>query len=375
MKKTAVIMAGGSGERFWPLSRQRKPKQLLSLVSEKTMLEEAIERIEGLIPLEDIYIITSKLLLEPIRKSLPRLPKENVIAEPAKRNTAPCLALAAAFISAKYKNIYKSNDILMSVLTADHLIAPAKDFRKTIEKTLAYVEKNDALAIIGIKPDRPETGYGYIELGKPFDYASKEVEIQSIVRFCEKPNYEKALEFFESGKFLWNSGMFFWRLDCFINQLTEHLFPVGSKIPEMAEHYEDKTNIALESSLDSISPIFEAFPDISIDYGLMEKAKNLVIAKAIFSWDDLGSWDSLSRVLPNDENNNLSKGNVIAIESANSVLINAARNKEMLIATLGINDLVVVLSDDALLVCPKDKVQEVKKCVAELKSQNKEKWV
>jgi mannose-1-phosphate guanylyltransferase len=158
MKRTAVIMAGGSGERFWPLSRQRKPKQLLSLISEKTMLEEAIERITDIIPLEDIFIITSKLLLEPIRETLPDLPKENVIAEPAKRNTAPCLALAAAFIAAKYENIFKPSEISISVLTADHLISPTSNFQQTITSTLDYVERNEKIAIIGIKPQRPETG-------------------------------------------------------------------------------------------------------------------------------------------------------------------------------------------------------------------------
>jgi len=375
MKRTAVIMAGGSGERFWPLSRQRKPKQLLNLISEKTMLEEAIERITEIIPLEDIYIITSKLLLEPIRETLPDLPKENVIAEPAKRNTAPCLALAAAFISAKYENIFKPSEISISVLTADHLISPTFNFQQTITSTLDYVERNEKIAIIGIKPQRPETGYGYIEIPKPFDYESDEVEIQDIVRFCEKPNYEKAIEFLESGKYLWNSGMFFWRLDTFINQLAQHLFEVGSKIPEMAEHYKNKTNIALPDSLESITPIFEAFPDISIDYGLMEKAQNIVIAKAIFNWDDVGSWDSLSRVLPSDDNNNLSKGNNIVIDTQNSVLINTSKDNNMVLATLCINDLVVVLTDDAVLVCPKDRVQEVKRCVVELKNSNKDKWV
>ena len=367
-------MAGGAGERFWPMSRRKKPKQLLSLETDKTMLEQSIDRIAQLIPVDDIYIITSALLLKPIRESLPMLPPENVIAEPFKRNTAPCLALGAAYIAAKYKDQFKMDEISVAVLTADQSIKPVEGFVKTISAALDFVENNDAIATIGIVPSRPDTGYGYIEVAKPFT-DSLESGIQRIVRFHEKPNVGQAIEYLNKGNFLWNSGMFFWRLDIFEQQLKIHLPVVGKKIQEMIELSTGKTGIAYDSIFSPVKNIFETFPDISIDFGLMEKANNAVVAKALFQWDDIGSWDSLDRILQKDENGNIQNGRTSLYDVKNSTVINTSSDGNIIVAGIGIEDIVVVVTDDAVLVCPKNRVQDVKKCVQKIKDENGEKWL
>jgi len=374
MKKIAVIMAGGSGERFWPLSRRRKPKQLLKLSSEKTLIEESIDRISGLIPKEDIFIITGELLLEPIREVLGDFPPQNVIAEPCKRNTAPCLALAASIILAKYDNLYDASHIVIAVLTADQLINPVEGFRKTIEHLMNYVAKNNVLATIGIKPSRAETGFGYIEIDKTFNYSSVDNEISKVISFHEKPDFNKAQKFMESGRFLWNSGMFFWRIDKFIEEMIQNLPEIGTKILQLKEIYKNKTDLVLSGYLPEANDIFSAFPDISIDYGLMEKAKDVVVAKALFDWDDIGSWDSLGRFKKVDDDENISEGNNIILDTKNTTVINQSDGK-ILFTGFGLDNFVIVVTDDAVLVCPKDKAQDVKRIVAQIKITGRESWL
>ncbi len=374
MKRTAVIMAGGSGERFWPLSRKKKPKQLLPLISERTMLEESIQRIAPLIPPEDIFIITSETLLEPIRNSLTILPAENIIAEPHKRNTAPCLALAAAFIKTKYADYFKPDEISIAVLTADQSIDPNEGFINTINSAMDYVENNKVLCTIGIRPTRPETGYGYIETADKFNYDNDSSEIKSVKAFHEKPDINTAEKYIISGKYLWNSGMFFWRLDTFIENMIKCLPSVGNEIDSISNLYKGKTNLALSEPLRTIDDTFKNFPDISIDYGLMEKAENVVVAKALFNWDDVGSWDSLHRVKPADKNNNILDGKAVIIDSKDSVIINSSMEGKI-VAGLGLDNMVVVVTDDAVLVCPKDRVQEVKKCVEEIRKSGSDNWL
>lgn len=374
MKKIAVIMAGGSGERFWPLSRRRKPKQLLKLNSDKTLIEESIERISAIIPQDDIFIITGEMLLEPIREVLRDFPPQNVIAEPFKRNTAPCLALAASIGLARYNKQYNASDIVMAVLTADQLISPLDGFRTTIDNVLNYVSEYKVLATIGIKPDRSETGFGYIELDHAFNFSSQEFEITKVSSFHEKPDLSRAINFMESGRFLWNSGMFFWRLDKFIDEMILCLPEVGTKIENLKEIYINKTDLVLDGPLPDAKEIFSDFPDISIDYGLMEKAREVVVAKALFEWDDIGSWDSLGRFREADNNSNILDGNNIIIDSRNTTVINHTGNK-ILFTGLGLDNFVVVVTEDAVLVCPKERAQEVKKIVEQIKLTDKESWL
>ncbi len=374
MKYVAVIMAGGSGERFWPLSRITKPKQMLALTpSGKMMIKEAIERISPLIPPEDIYIITSSVLLDPLRQILNELPAENIIAEPYKRNTAPCLALSASFITEKYAEYQlKPEDIVISVLTADQMISPVEKFIKTIEFVLNYVSQNEVIATIGINPNRPETGYGYIEVEGYFEEDDK-INVLPVKKFHEKPDIEKAREYISKGNFLWNSGLFFWRLDVFIEALIKYIPEIGNKIKIMAEKYRNKTKIALPEPLTSIDEIFYSMPDISIDYALMEKAENVVVVKAPFAWDDIGAWDSLERFMPVDKNFNIIKGNIAEIDIQKSIIINESQDK--IVAGIGLSDFVVINTDDATLICPKSRVQEIKKIVEKIRNDFKGKWL
>ncbi len=368
MKRTAVIMAGGSGERFWPLSRRKKPKQLLNLSSpDKMMIEESIDRIAPLIKPEDIYIITSELLQEPVKNVLTLLPAENIIAEPAKRNTAPCLALSASFIAEKYLTMgYAAKDISIAILTADQCISPDEGFIKTVETAMEYVENNNAIATIGIPPSRPETGYGYIEIEDKYNLQNHIAEVKSVLQFREKPDAATAAKYIESGRFFWNSGMFFWRLDTFCEAMKENIPEVGNKIAEMSTSYKDMTGKYIQGANESIRIMYENFPNISIDYGLMERAKDVVVVNALFRWDDIGAWDSLDRIREKNEIGNIISGKTSVVDSSNSIIINESKGGKI-IAALGIDNLVVVMTDDAVLICPKDRAQEVKKNVENIR--------
>ncbi len=374
MKRTAIIMAGGSGERFWPISRRNKPKQLLKLASDKTMLEDSIERISPLIAPEDIFIITGRQLLEQIRRTLPMLPPENIVAEPYKRNTAPCLALGAAFIMCRYAEKYSAEEISIAVLTADQIIYPNDGFIKTVKATFEYVEKRPVLATIGITPWRVETGYGYIEVAEPFDDKPDTELIKPVISFREKPDAKTAEIFINSGNFLWNSGMFFWRSDVFTEAMKNHFPEVGEQIDIMTDLYRNRTDIAYPDAYEKIAPIFESFPNESIDYALMEKAERVVVSKALFKWDDVGSWDSLERVKTKDNNGNIIEGPTSLIDCKNSIIINNT-DKKIVVAGAGLEDMVIVASEDAIMICPKNKVQDVKKCVSNLQKNNGDKWL
>lgn len=359
-------MAGGSGERFWPISRQRRPKQLLSLNSERTLIEESIERITSLIPMEDVYIITNEILIEPIRGLLKNFPPENIVPEPSKKNTAPCLGLACGFILAKYGDKFKPNEISFGVFTSDQRIEPIWGFVRTLQNAFQYVENYPFLATIGIPPSRPDTAFGYIEVSEDIRQTKK--EILKVIRFHEKPNLSMAKDFFHSNRYFWNSGMFFWRLDTFLDEFHRHCSVISEKIPLIREIFRSKTEEPLFYSLPKINEIYSQLPEISIDYALMERTKKIVVAKAFFDWDDIGSWDALDRTKPKDLSNNVNIGNNVVIDTKNSIIFNHSTNGKILVATIGVDDFVVVVDDDAVLICPKTQVQKVKLCVEQIKN-------
>lgn len=354
-------MAGGFGERFWPLSRMKRPKQILNLASEdKNMLQEAIDRISGLIEPEDIFIITGEMLLEPIRNSLPEIPPQNVIAEPAKRNTAPCLALASAIISARYSNL-NSEQILTAVLTADHKIEPKEKFTDVISELFDYVATTNNLATIGINPLRPETGYGYIEIGA---YVSG--RIGKVLNFREKPALETAKEYLKSGNFLWNSGMFFWKLSTFNNEMIKCFPEIGNKIEELSTLYKNCNSEAMPGINHQAIELFESMPSISIDYALMEKSENVACIKSDFDWDDLGAWDSLERVRTKDNNGNIAEGNILLVNSNNCIVIND-NSDNVKVTGVGLEDLIIINTGDSIMICPKSKSQDVKLIVNQIR--------
>jgi len=356
MIKNVVIMAGGTGERFWPLSRKKNPKQLLELTSSgKVMIAEAIDRVLPLIDAENIYIITGKQLKEPIEKALPQLPKENIVAEPAKRNTAPCLALAAGILDNKNPNEKQS----VAVLTADQIIQPEENFRTCISAALDYVEQNEVIATIGIVPSRPETGYGYIESGDKLT-ESYGIGIYNLNSFKEKPSKETAEEYLSKGGYLWNSGMFFFSLDTFISEMKKNAPDIGNKIAD------------LHGNNNNMPAVFEAMKGISIDYALMEKTNKAVVVEANFEWDDLGAFDAMDRVNNKDENGNIVKGDVIAIDCKDSIIIN---NSDRLATAYGLDGMVLVQTNDAVMSCKKSDSQHVKKIVEAIKEKGLEKYL
>ncbi len=363
MKKVAILLAGGSGERFWPLSRTKKPKQLLPLNTDKPLIEESIERILTMILPQDTYVFTNQAILESLRDILKLLPKENIIPEPFKRNTAPALAYAASWILAKYGKEFKENEILVGVFTSDHRIEPIDGFRKTVEIAFDYVSKQPKIATIGIFPTRADTAFGYIEVEN--DEFTTDGNIFNVRCFREKPNYETAKQYLSSGNFYWNSGMFFWRLDTFLNEAKKHMAEIYPKIFTFRDLFLSSSSI--DNIWDEIESNYKNFPDISIDYALMEKTENIVLIRSHFQWDDIGSWDALDRTKPHDENNNVAIGNNILIDTFNSIVVNDFSEKPFKVCIVGLNDIVVVVSNDALLVCHKSQVQKVKKCVEEMK--------
>ena len=339
----AVIMAGGSGTRFWPLSRRKSPKQFLPIVSERTMLEETARRILPLVPLRRIYTIANAVQTRTIRRLLPRLPAGNFLVEPAARNTAPSLILATARI------FLENPKAVVAVLPSDHLITDGAVFRKKVAAAAAAAEAEDALITFGIPPTFPSTGYGYIHyrkggarkyLGEPF---------REVVEFKEKPSVEKAVAFLREGGYAWNSGMFFWRADVFAGKL-ERFAP---------EFYATWISIlaALQSgSRSRVASVFAGIPAISIDYALMEKARGVRMTEGNFGWSDVGAWSSLADIWDRDQAGNAVKGALAAIDSRNSVVHNPGR----LTALIGVEDLVIVNTKDALLVCRRDRDQHVK---------------
>lgn len=367
--RVAVIMAGGAGERFWPLSRQQRPKQLLRLTDPQvTMLEEAIRRVEPLIPHERIYIATSAALAEPIRQARIGVPPGNVLAEPCKRNTAGCMTYVAAQMIARH-----GERVCMAVLTADHRIGKPGRFRETVAAAMTAAEQNGAIVTIGVTPDRPETGYGYIE-AQPVSQpphaawageagAFSPVPIMPVISFHEKPDAATAARFLAGRRFYWNSGMFFWTVPALLRELDAASPAHSAAARAIAAAL--KQNDDLE-----VTSLFSQLPDISIDYALMEKAKGVMMAQASFPWDDVGSWDALDRGWPRDAQGNVSIGAPVLIDSSNNIVYNEPGLEHMAVAAVGVRDMIIVISRDAVLIAPKDRAQEVKKAVAELKSRD-----
>ena len=337
-------MAGGSGERFWPLSRKLRPKQLLRLTDpNKTMLQEAVDRIAPLVGRENVYIATATHLESPIRDA-EIVPAQNVIAEPDKRNTLGCLSWVAATFLAR-----GMNDISVAILTADHVIGSPDLFRDTVDKALALSESTHGLVTMGITPTRPETGYGYIESGASFNEYSK-----SVHRYREKPDLETAKEFVASGNFYWNSGMFFWTQSGFFKELNDTHPDTVSLVHRMAEAIKTGDMVkAIEE--------FRNIPNMSIDYALMEKASQVYVVKAEFPWDDVGSFDSLFRTMPVDDQGNVLIGNVICKDCTGCIFYNDSSKGAL--TAIGLHDMIMVQTDDVVLAAPSSDAQRVKELV------------
>jgi len=348
----AVIMAGGKGERFWPLSTSKHPKQLLALVGDKALIAQAVERLDGLIPPENVFVVTNADLVDATRKAAPMLPPENIVGEPIGRDTAAAVACGGALVGAR------DPKAVFAVLTADQVMGDLDVFKATLRGGMDLAEKNEILVTIGIQPTFPSTGFGYIESGA--DFANAEgVQFKKAVRFVEKPALPKAQEYLAGGKFFWNSGMFIWSVPTLAKAFAAHC-------PEMKKLMDTLTGYAVRGEMvQGLEKAYPALGKISVDYALMEKADNIVMACGTFSWDDVGSWPALESHFPQDADGNTLIGDCQQIDSKNNIVYSNGR----LTAVIGAENLIVVQADGVTLVCPKEKAQEIKKMLARLREQ------
>ena len=356
MKRTALIMAGGKGERFWPRSRVSLPKQFLSLTDDgKTMIQLTVERISPLVNIEDVYIATNKNYKELVKQQLPGIPEENILCEPVGRNTAPCIGLGAAHMAKKY------DDATMIVLASDHLIKNNEIFTETFTQACEVAEKGENLVTIGITPNYPETGYGYIK----YDQNTKEGSAYAVEKFVEKPVLEVAKEYLADGHYLWNSGMFVWKVSTILNNFKKLLpesYAALMKIKESVGTADEEAVLNKE---------FMNLEAESVDYAIMEKADNIYIIPGNFGWDDIGSWLAVGRIKKTDDDNNVVNGNVVTVNTKNCVIEGA----DKLIATVGLRDMVVVDTKDATLISTKENAGEIKKVLAKLRETGKNQYL
>jgi mannose-1-phosphate guanylyltransferase len=350
-----LIMAGGVGERFWPWSRRTRPKQLLDLTGRGSMIGLTVDRLDGLSTPEEILIVTNVDQREAILQEVSgKVPSENVIGEPIGRNTAPCIGLAALWLRERH------GDRPMLVLPADHLIEPVADFQAQARSAADFVADREVLLTFGIKPSRPETGYGYIQTGE-LVLDDGDARIYRATAFLEKPDAETAREFLDSGSHFWNSGMFMWRTGVILDEITTHL-------PDLGEILE---RIGLEMGTRPLPEVlkrqYPQTPSVSIDYGVMEKATDVVVMAAGFEWNDVGSWEFMREIHTADRHGNVSLAESVTIDASGNTIVAPDR----LVAMLGVEDVVVVDGGDAILVCKRDRVQEIKKIVQNLRERDR----
>lgn len=339
----ALIMAGGKGTRFWPLSTEEKPKQFLNLIGEETMIQMTINRIKPIIPIEQIFVCTGERYVDLVREQLPELPDRNIIVEPEGRNTAPCIALSA-FVIKKY--YYNAN---MIVLPSDHLIKNEDEFRKVIQSANKFVNENEnSIITLGMEPTRPEVGYGYIRYSLD-ERVINENEVIKVDAFVEKPNKENAKEYLMNGNYLWNGGMFLWSVDNVLNQIKVH----SSETYKALERIEEIPNEHLQSF---INENYEHTEAISIDYALLEKSDDVYVIPSSFGWDDVGSWEALDRYREKDSSGNVLVGSAKVVNSGSNLVISSNHN----IVVEGLDDIYVIESDGKILIGPKSNVANVK---------------
>ena len=353
----ALIMAGGSGERFWPKSRSAKPKQLLPITGEKTMIQQTVERLAGIVDPSRILIITNQAQHKEMLRQLPSLSSSHVLAEPVGRDTAACIGLAALLIG------NEDPKASMVVLPADHFIQNKNAFSKTINDCFGVVEETDCLMTIGITPSFPATGYGYLHSGK-LQQTSFQTSFRTVEKFVEKPVLEKAKEYLGSGEYFWNSGMFLWKTQRILSEIEKQMPGLSSGLCSILEGL--KQGIPLDKLLEAIYPTLEKK---SIDYGIMESARNILAATASFDWDDIGSWEAIGKHFKADENGNVIIGQAKLINCRNCLVYNLTEDHFLMASAIDLTDMILVQTEDAVMICPKDSCQQVKKIVEQIKAE------
>jgi mannose-1-phosphate guanylyltransferase len=354
-----IIMAGGKGERFWPVSREKTPKQLITLLGKKSFLQEAVERVLPLVPIKNVFVITNAVQAPEVRKQLPKLPKDNVVAEPVGRDTCAAVTLGAALVGAR------STTGVMAVLPADHVIPEGKKFQGVLNDCFDLAGRGQAIVTIGIKPTEPATGYGYIQVGEPLPpphgVKPYKTTFFRAERFVEKPNFDRALEYVNTGQYRWNAGMFIWSFVTVTEGLQKHQ-------PEMFIACQRWFNAAkTPAKLNKVlAREYPGIKKVSIDYALMEHAQNVIVADGAFEWDDLGSWNALARHLKADPEGNCAVADFIHVDAARNIIFDARTKSRTPIAVVGLRDSILVQTDDAVLLAHKSQSQKVKELVKKL---------
>ncbi|MEM9283709.1 MAG: sugar phosphate nucleotidyltransferase [Verrucomicrobiota bacterium] len=345
----ALVLAGGSGTRFWPLSRHTKPKQLLSLFDDETLIEKAVKRLDGLVPPERILVLTNKAQRAGILEVLPQLPEENVISEPARRDTAPAIALATGWIAAR------DPEATMIALPADQLVVKDEAFRSVLNTAAKAANSESAIVTLGIKPDWPCPSYGYIERGIQLETVEFDHPVSEVVCFREKPSPETAEEYLDSGNYSWNAGIFIWTIDTVRKELAQHC-------PSLANFINDL--VASSNLIQTVSEQFPLLEKTSVDYALMEKAGRILNIEADVGWDDVGGWPSVAKYLTQDSSNNAHRGQLIAVDANDNIVF--SENDELAISLLGVSNLIVVQTHDAVLVANREDADQIKALVNQL---------
>jgi mannose-1-phosphate guanylyltransferase len=353
-----AIMAGGIGSRFWPMSRTSYPKQFLDILNTgKTLIQSTYDRFTRFIPADNIYVVTSEEYEEIVAEQLPQLKRENILCEPSRKNTAPCIA----YIAYKLQQLDPNGSLICA--PADHLISDETGFTKVCLEAMNFVQKHKALITLGIKPSYPNTGYGYIQ----FEQQPVSDNVYKVKTFTEKPNTELAKTFMQSGEFLWNAGIFVWQVKNIVHAFEKHL-------PEMAEVFDaEKEAYNTPAEKKAIERIYPQCVSISIDYGIMEKADNVYIIPSSFGWSDLGTWNSAYENMEKDYLGNAVAGNNVIVFDANRNMVHAPKDK--LVVLQGLEDFIVVETNDVLLICQREKEQEIKEYVAEVKRNKGDKFL
>jgi len=356
-------MAGGRGERFWPVSREKTPKQLITLLGKRSFLQQAVDHVLPLAPLENILIITNAAQAAAVRKQLPKLPAKNVIGEPVGRDTCAAVALGAAIAG------QRSTSAVMAVLPADHVIPEVEKFQQVLADCFDLAGRGQVMVTIGIKPTEPATGYGYIRVGHvlPAPHGAKPYQtvFYKAEQFVEKPNFDRAQEYVNSGQYRWNAGMFVWSFVAITQGLEKHQ-------PELAAACQRWFQAAGTPQLDKVlAKEYPALPKISIDYALMERAQNVVVADGAFEWDDLGSWTALGRHLPADGAGNCAVGDFLHVGGEGNIIFDARTKNRTPIAVVGLRNAILVQTDDAVLLAHKSQAQKVKELVKKLAEDKK----
>lgn len=339
----ALIMAGGKGSRFWPLSTEKKPKQFLNLIGKNTMIQMTVNRIRPIIPIERIFICTGIMYVDLVKAQLPELPVKNIIVEPEGRNTAPCIALSALVIKRYYNNAN------MIVLASDHLINNEDEFRSIIQASNKVIAKNkQAIITIGMSPSRAEIGYGYIKCGKVTRKIGK-YDVINVERFVEKPNKEKAEEYLDEGCYLWNGGIFLWSIDNILKQIKKYCVDIYESLHEIEYAKEEQLQKLIDEN-------YSKCQAISIDYAVLEKAENIYVIPSNIGWDDVGTWRSIERYRDKDSDNNIVNENVRVIESKSNMAINNAKKVVM----IGLKDIMTIETEESIFIINKDYMDDLK---------------